>query len=213
MYEIGEIRLRTGDLAGAEEAFRRADEFVRRPEPGLSLLHLARATSRPPPHPSGKPSHMSTGTSSLGPSCFLPRSMSRLRPDAKPPAPPLPSLRRLLPCTGQWPSEPLQPAPEGPWSFPTATRAGRLPRCARVGSYGGRPGRLTRRREPGHFWRKPWTPTQMERPRRWSSMRPGRRSRGWGRNPMRSSLPISPRRSGRQRDVGARHDDRPGAAC
>ena len=40
-YELGEVRLRLGELAQAEEAFREADEFGRTPEPGLSLLRLA----------------------------------------------------------------------------------------------------------------------------------------------------------------------------
>jgi class 3 adenylate cyclase len=40
-YEIGEIRLRTGDLDAAEEAFRQAHELGRDPQPGLSMLRLA----------------------------------------------------------------------------------------------------------------------------------------------------------------------------
>ncbi len=40
-YEIGEIRLRVGDLPGALEAFRRAHQFNRDPEPGMSMLRLA----------------------------------------------------------------------------------------------------------------------------------------------------------------------------
>jgi class 3 adenylate cyclase len=40
-YEIGEIRRRRGDFAGAEEAYRTADELGRSPQPGLSLLRLA----------------------------------------------------------------------------------------------------------------------------------------------------------------------------
>ncbi len=40
-YELGEVRLRLGELAQAEQAFREADEFGRTPEPGLSLLRLA----------------------------------------------------------------------------------------------------------------------------------------------------------------------------
>jgi ATP/maltotriose-dependent transcriptional regulator MalT len=40
-YEIGEIRERTGDLVGAEEAFRRASELGREPQPGLALVRLA----------------------------------------------------------------------------------------------------------------------------------------------------------------------------
>jgi class 3 adenylate cyclase len=40
-YELGEIRMRVGDLTGAAEAFRRAHELGREPEPGLALLRLA----------------------------------------------------------------------------------------------------------------------------------------------------------------------------
>jgi class 3 adenylate cyclase len=40
-YEVGEIRLRVGDLAAAEDAFRRAHELGREPQPGLSMLRLA----------------------------------------------------------------------------------------------------------------------------------------------------------------------------
>jgi tetratricopeptide (TPR) repeat protein len=41
MEEIGEIRLRRGDLQGAEEAFGRAHELGRSAQPGLALLRLA----------------------------------------------------------------------------------------------------------------------------------------------------------------------------
>ena len=40
-YAIGEIRLRRGDLAGAERAFREAHELGASPHPGLALLRLA----------------------------------------------------------------------------------------------------------------------------------------------------------------------------
>ncbi len=40
--EVGEVRLRLGDLAKAEEAFDRADELGHDPEPGRSLVLLAR---------------------------------------------------------------------------------------------------------------------------------------------------------------------------
>jgi class 3 adenylate cyclase len=40
-YEIGEIRRRLGDFAAAEEAYRKADELGRDPQPGLALLRLA----------------------------------------------------------------------------------------------------------------------------------------------------------------------------
>jgi class 3 adenylate cyclase/Tfp pilus assembly protein PilF len=40
-YEIGEVRLRVGDMDGAREAFHQAHELSREPEPGRSLLRLA----------------------------------------------------------------------------------------------------------------------------------------------------------------------------
>jgi DNA-binding CsgD family transcriptional regulator len=40
-YEVGEIRRRRGDLVGAEEAYTRAHEVGRDPQPGLALLRLA----------------------------------------------------------------------------------------------------------------------------------------------------------------------------
>ena len=42
-YEIGEIRLRMGDLERAEEVFRQAHELGRDPVPGLALVRLAEA--------------------------------------------------------------------------------------------------------------------------------------------------------------------------
>jgi class 3 adenylate cyclase len=42
MAEIGEIRLRSGDLAGAEEAFLQANDAGHDPNPGLALLLLAK---------------------------------------------------------------------------------------------------------------------------------------------------------------------------
>jgi class 3 adenylate cyclase len=41
-YELGETRLRLGDFTQAEQAFREADEYGRTPEPGFSLMRLAR---------------------------------------------------------------------------------------------------------------------------------------------------------------------------
>ena len=40
-YEIGEVRLRMGDLEEAKEAFRQAHELGHNPQPGLALLYLA----------------------------------------------------------------------------------------------------------------------------------------------------------------------------
>ena len=44
-YELGEVRLRMGDLEGAEEAFHQAHELGRDPQPGLGLLWLAQGRS------------------------------------------------------------------------------------------------------------------------------------------------------------------------
>ena len=41
LYEMGDVRRRLGDLAGAEEAFERAHELGLEPQPGLALLRLA----------------------------------------------------------------------------------------------------------------------------------------------------------------------------
>ncbi len=40
LYELGEIRLRFGDVAAAEEAFRQAHEMGRDPQPGLAFIRL-----------------------------------------------------------------------------------------------------------------------------------------------------------------------------
>ncbi len=40
--ELGEIRLRTGDLDGAEDAFRQANELGASPQPGLALVQMQR---------------------------------------------------------------------------------------------------------------------------------------------------------------------------
>jgi tetratricopeptide (TPR) repeat protein len=42
LTELGQIRLRRGDLQGAEDAFRAAHEVGWDPQPGLALVHLAR---------------------------------------------------------------------------------------------------------------------------------------------------------------------------
>jgi class 3 adenylate cyclase len=45
-YEIGEVRLRVGDLEGAKEAFRQAHQLNRVPEPGMSLLRLVQGDAQ-----------------------------------------------------------------------------------------------------------------------------------------------------------------------
>jgi class 3 adenylate cyclase len=41
LYQIGEVRLRMGDLAAAEDAFKQAHELGREPQPGLAALQLS----------------------------------------------------------------------------------------------------------------------------------------------------------------------------
>jgi class 3 adenylate cyclase len=45
-YELGDTRLRLGDLEAAEQTFREADEYGYTPEPGLSLLRLAQGNAK-----------------------------------------------------------------------------------------------------------------------------------------------------------------------
>jgi hypothetical protein len=45
LAEIGEIRWRRGDLAGAEEAFTRAEQLGSTPHPGMALVRLAEGDS------------------------------------------------------------------------------------------------------------------------------------------------------------------------
>jgi tetratricopeptide (TPR) repeat protein len=52
-YEIAEIRRRQGDFAAAEDAYRKADELGRDPQPGLALLRLARGRWMRPRQRSG----------------------------------------------------------------------------------------------------------------------------------------------------------------
>jgi DNA-binding CsgD family transcriptional regulator len=42
LYQLGEVRRQRGDLDAAEEAFRRASDLGREPQPGLALVRLAR---------------------------------------------------------------------------------------------------------------------------------------------------------------------------
>jgi ATP/maltotriose-dependent transcriptional regulator MalT len=43
-YEVGEVRRRLGDLAGAEQEYRHASELGYEPQPGLALVRLAQGT-------------------------------------------------------------------------------------------------------------------------------------------------------------------------
>jgi hypothetical protein len=68
-YEIGEVRLRVGDLDGANEAFRQAGALSREPEPGRSLLRLARGMLKEPTPPSSGRSLPSNRIRSLQRDC------------------------------------------------------------------------------------------------------------------------------------------------
>ena len=46
-YQLGEIRLRVGDLTAAEDFFRQAGELGRDPQPGLALVRLAQGRADP----------------------------------------------------------------------------------------------------------------------------------------------------------------------
>ena len=69
-YEIGEIRLRMGDLEAAEEAFRQAHELGREPHPGLDLLRLAQ----------GRPQAAATGIRATLDQLSDPLARARLLP-------------------------------------------------------------------------------------------------------------------------------------
>ena len=45
LVELGNVRLRTGDFDGAEDAYRQAMEHAWSPQPGLALVHLARGNA------------------------------------------------------------------------------------------------------------------------------------------------------------------------
>ena len=96
-YEIGEIRRLRGDLTGAEEAFRRAHELGRDPQPGLALVRLAQ----------GQPAHTAAASirtalavaglpAATGEALALPRSRSPSRPGtSRRPGRPAPELEQI----------------------------------------------------------------------------------------------------------------------
>jgi ATP/maltotriose-dependent transcriptional regulator MalT len=45
LYQLGEVRRLRGDLAGAEQTYKRASELGREPQPGLALVRLAQGKS------------------------------------------------------------------------------------------------------------------------------------------------------------------------
>lgn len=64
-YEIGEVRLRMGDLDGAAEAFERAYEYGHDAQPGQALLHLARGEVDEATRSIGRALAMTTGHGTL----------------------------------------------------------------------------------------------------------------------------------------------------
>ena len=68
-HELGEVRLRMGDLEGADEAFRRAHELGEDPQPGLTISCWPKGRSTPPPRRSRGAWTSSRGTSSRGRAC------------------------------------------------------------------------------------------------------------------------------------------------
>ena len=69
--ELGDIRLRMGDIAGAEEAFRQANEMGVMPQPGLALTQLQR----------GKPEAAARAlTRALSDAALLPMDRAKLLP-------------------------------------------------------------------------------------------------------------------------------------
>ena len=84
-YEVGEVRLRMGDLDAAGEAFDRAYEYGHDAQPGIALLHLARgeideAARRSDARSPRRPAAREPPTERPGRACSLPRSTSRWRP-------------------------------------------------------------------------------------------------------------------------------------
>ena len=94
-YEVGEVRLRMGDLDGAAEAFERAYEYGHDAQPGIALLQLARgevdeagAVDRSRARRDGR-RRWRRRPSDAGTPAARPRSTSRWRPATwRPPARP-----------------------------------------------------------------------------------------------------------------------------
>ena len=116
--ELGEIRVKMGDLDGAEEALQQASEMGVPPQPGLALVLVQRGRPEARHAPSAVPSPTPACSRSTGPSCCLPSSMSRCssRTSTRPAPPPpssTPSRKRTphprsgrppTPVPPQWPS-------------------------------------------------------------------------------------------------------------
>ena len=82
--EIGEIRRRIGDLDGAEDAFRHAEQLSGQPQAGLALLRLAQGNVDAAVAIITARSTRSPGTVSAGPGCCRPAPRSRSRADDLP---------------------------------------------------------------------------------------------------------------------------------
>ena len=113
-YEVGEVRLRMGDLDAAAEAFERAYEYGHDAQPGMALLHLARGEIDEAARSIGRALAATAGsdgppTGRPEPACSRPRSTSRSRPaTSRRPAPRSPSWSRSPPISSDPCSRPAR---------------------------------------------------------------------------------------------------------
>ena len=146
-YELGEIRLRTGALAGAENAFRQAHELGRQPAPGLALLQLMRGDANGAAVLLDRALAKTRGTGWHVPACCPRRRSSRwpligrrkLRPQPR-------SSMRSQTGTSRLPWRVQRPQPRPPSRSPATTPPPARSRCyERRCSPGGLPTFPTRR--------------------------------------------------------------------
>ena len=169
-YEVGEVRLRMGDLDAAAEAFERAYEYGHDAQPGMALLHLARGEideadtlDRTRARGDGR-GRAEPPTEPRGPACSRPRSTSRWRPATS---------RRPAQRSTSWSRSP--PTSSDPCSKPARSRraascsSARIDRRRRRRSWADRGGCGRRRtcptRAPGRASAMPkrWPPKATRR--------------------------------------------------
>jgi hypothetical protein len=180
LAEIGEIRLRMGDLAAAEEAFARAVAMGATPHPGLALLQLARGD------PAASNASISLalaeqGWDRLARARLLPAqveiALARLMSERRGrPPPSSPIWRARMPARD---SRRRRSALEGRCSWLTATPALRPRRCGGGCSGGGRPTPPTTPPGRGCSWPKHSSSRATGTGHRPSSPWPGRRWNHW----------------------------------
>ena len=152
-YRLGEIHRLRGEFTKAEEAYTRAHERGRKPQPGLSLLRLRRVTPMLRPRRSGAFSSI-RGPGPLAPECWpqpsrscSPRTISRAR--ARRPQ----NCRRSPPPSARRFSRLRPRTPRARSSLPTATSRRLRHRCGRRAKSGGTWRCRTKRRRPVCCWR------------------------------------------------------------